>query len=236
MTELVIDRSGDRLGLTLNRPDQSNALSPALVEAMLAALADADGVRFCTIRGEGRNFCAGFDLSDLSDLSDGDLLWRFVRIELMLQAVHHAPFPIVAFAHRHVVGAGADLFAACTNRVAAGDARFRMPGWNFELALGTLRLARRVGTDRARDMLIDARTVEAEEALAIGLAGELAEADQWPAIEQRLAERATSMPPYATAEMLALTGDDTRALDLAAVAATAGRPGLKQRIEAFRAG
>lgn len=235
MTELLIKRTGDLLELTLNRPDQSNALSPSLVEAILDAFAETDGVRLGVIRGAGRNFCAGFDLSDLAELSDGDLLWRFVRIELMLQAVHHAPFPIVAFAHRHVVGAGADLFAACTHRVATGDARFRMPGWNFELALGTRRLARRVGSDRARDMLIDTRSVEADEAVAIGLASEQAEPDQWPSIQSRWAERAATLPPYASKEMLALTGEDTRALDLAAVASTAGRPGLKERIEAFRA-
>lgn len=235
MTELNVERSGDLLELTLNRPDQSNALSPSLVEALLETLSDSEGVRLTVIRGEGRNFCAGFDLSDLAELSDGDLLWRFVRIELMLQAVHHAPFPIVAFAQRHVVGAGADLFAACTHRVATSDARFRMPGWNFELALGTRRLARRVGTDIARDMLIDTRSVDAEEAVAIGLASQQAEINDWASIRDTWHTRSTAMSPRAVAEMLALTGDETRALDLAAVAATAGRPGLKQRIEAFRA-
>jgi enoyl-CoA hydratase/carnithine racemase len=55
-------------------------------------------VRSCTIQGEGRNFCAGFDLSDIAELSDGDLLHRFLRIETLLQSVHHAPFPVMPLA------------------------------------------------------------------------------------------------------------------------------------------
>lgn len=232
---LLAEQSDGLLSLTLNRPDSANALSPALVEELIDTLTEAQNVRLCALRGEGKHFCAGFDLSDLAELSDGDLLWRFLRIEHLLQTVHHAPFPVVAFAQGHVVGAGADLFAACWRRVTAANAKFRMPGWNFELALGTRRLARLIGQDAARDLLIDTKVMPAEEALACGLASDLAESQDWPALVEASHARASALPPRALRDMLDLTIVDTRAEDTAAIVATAGRPGLKDRVAAYRA-
>jgi enoyl-CoA hydratase/carnithine racemase len=222
------------LQLTLNRPDSANALSADLTEALLQAITQARDVRLCVLRGAGRHFCAGFDLADLDSLGDGDLLWRLLRIETLLQAVYHAPFAVVALAHGQVVGAGADLFAACWRRVAAADARFRMPGWNFELALGTRRLARLIGQDAARDMLIDTRVLSAEESVGCGLATDLADQDEWPALVDGLKVRSAALPPRALQQMLQLTASDSRDEDIAAIVRSAGRPGLKDRMMAHR--
>ncbi len=231
---LQVERSEGLLALTLNRPKQGNALSPALVEALIEVFEVAENVRLCVLRGEGRHFCTGFDLSDLEALSDGDLLWRFLRIETLLQTVHHAPFPVAAFAQNQVGGAGADLFAACWQRIAAPDAKFRMPGWNFELALGTRRLTNLIGQDAARDLLIDTKVLPAEGALSCGLASEIAEPDAWPAMIDALLERASALPPDALSALFQVTGTDTRDADLAEVVRTAGRPGLKERVAAYR--
>lgn len=231
---LRIERSDGLLALTLNRPKQGNALSPALVEVLIETLEAAESVRLCVLRGEGKHFCTGFDLSDLDSLSDGDLLWRFLRIETLLQIVHHAPFPVAAFAQGQVVGAGADLFAASWQRIAARDAKFRMPGWNFELALGTRRLTNLIGQDAARDLLIDTKVLPAEDALSCGLATELADASAWPAMIDGLLERAATLPPDALHGLFEITSMDTRDADFAAVVKTAGRPGLKERVAAYR--
>ena len=231
---LEVEQHDGLLQLRLNRPDSANALNPALTEALIETIARAEDVRLCALRGAGRHFCAGFDLSDLEKLSDGDLLWRFLRIETLLQAVHHAPFPVVAFGHGQLVGAGADLFAACWRRVAAPDARFRMPGWNFELALGTRRLGRLIGADAARDLLIDTKVLSAEESLACGLATDLAAQEEWPALAEQLKRRASVLSPRALQNMLELTVDDSRSEDIAAIVATAGQPGLRDRILAYR--
>lgn len=220
--------------LILNRPESANALSPELTETLIETLTSAKDVQLAVIRGAGRHFCAGFDLSDLEALSDGDLLWRFLRIEILLQTVHHSPFAVVALAQGQAVGAGADLFAACWRRVAAPGLKLRMPGWNFELALGTRRLTQLIGMDAARDLLIDTRTLSAEECLACGLATDLAAAEQWPALLEDLQQRAGSLSPRALANMLQLTAGDTRDADIAAVVRSAARPGLKDRILAYR--
>lgn len=223
------------LRLQLSRPDSANALHFDLVEEMIEAIEQADkSTRLCVITGEGKHFCAGFDLSDLDEVDDATLLWRILRIEHLLQIIHHARFVTVAFAHGSVMGAGADLFAACMYRVAAPEAKFRMPGWNFELALGTRRLSALVGTDIARDMLIDTRTVKVTEALNIGLVTECHAEDEWPKVLDTLIDRSQSLSSWATSQMLDLTATDTRAADIAGIVATAGRPGLKKRIQAYR--
>ena len=231
---LLTEYKDGLLTLTLDRPESANSLSPELVEDLIGGLSDERDVRLCVLRGNGRHFCAGFDLSDLEALNDGDLLWRFLRIETLLQRVHHAPFPVMALAQGQVVGAGADLFAACWRRVADPTAKFRMPGWNFELALGTRRLTRLIGSDAARDLLIDTKVLPAADAEACGLATELAEPDAWPSLVDAAYQRASALPSRALRDMLDLTSVDTRDDDIAAIVATAGRPGLKDRIIAYR--
>lgn len=232
--DLICTREDDVLLLTLNRGSKANSLTPTLVEDLITALDQPDNVRMAVIRGEGKHFCAGFDLSDISELSDGDLLWRFVRIELLLQKIYHSPFPIVALGHGQIVGAGADLFVACWHRVAAPCAKLKMPGWNFELALGTGRLAALIGQDAARDMLIDTRSISAEQAREIGLASDLIEKEGWEDLVTTLAARARTLPTEATTNMLALTGSKNAELDLAALVRSAARPGLKARVEKYR--
>ncbi|CUI27131.1 enoyl-CoA hydratase/isomerase family protein [Cognatishimia activa] len=234
-TDLICTRDGDVLTLTLNRGSKANSLAPALVEDLINALEQAGDVRMAIIQGDGKHFCAGFDLSDIAELSDGDLLWRFVRIELLLQKIHLSPFPIVALAHGQIVGAGADLFAACWRRVAAPGSKLKMPGWNFELALGTGRLAALIGQDAARDMLIDTKTISAEQALELGLATDLVEKVDWSDFASDLAARAGAIPQNATSRMMGLTrASDSAEYDLAALVRSAARPGLKARIENYR--
>lgn len=232
--DLICTREDDVLLLTLNRGSKANSLTPTLVEDLITALDQPDNVRMAVIRGEGKHFCAGFDLSDISELSDGDLLWRFVRIELLLQKIYHSPFPIVALGHGQIVGAGADLFVACWHRVAAPCAKLKMPGWNFELALGSGRLAALIGQDAARDMLIDTRSISAEQAREIGLASDLIEKEGWEDLVTTLGARARTLPTEATTNMLALTGSKNAELDLAALVRSAARPGLKARVEKYR--
>lgn len=232
-TILKIEQADGLLQLTLNRPHSANALSLDLAEALIEALTQTNDVRLCVIRGAGRHFCAGFDLGDLESLSDGDLLWRFLRIETLLQTIYHSPFAVIALGHGQIIGAGADLFAACWRRVAAVDASFRMPGWNFELALGTRRLTHLIGQDAARDLLIDTRVMSAKESLTCGLASDLASQQEWPALVDELQQRTSTLSALALEQMLDLTARDTRNDDLATIVRTAGRPGLKARIIAY---
>lgn len=220
--------------LTLSRPERGNALGPELVEAALAALheAIAGGARMVVLRGAGRHFCTGFDLSELADLSDGDLLLRVVRIETLLQAVHHAPVPTLAVAHGSTMGAGADLVAACQHRWALPDTRFAFPGAGFGLALGTRRLGLRVGGEAARDLVGSGRRLAADEAVALGLLQRIVTPE---ALEGALAAVAgrLAIDCETAARIWSLTLPDTREADMANLVASAARPGLKARIETY---
>ncbi|MEQ9329953.1 enoyl-CoA hydratase/isomerase family protein [Thalassobaculum sp.] len=220
--------------LTLSRPERGNALGPDLVEALLDGIdrAGSEGARLIVLRGAGRHFCTGFDLSDLDSLSDGDLLLRVVRIETLLQAVHHAPVPTVAIAHGATTGAGADLLAACQHRWALAGTRFAFPGAGFGLALGTRRLALRVGSDATRDLVGTGRRIELDEASELGLVSRVVAAD---AVEAELDALAATLAVdrETIARINALTVPDTRPADMANLVASAARPGLKARITAY---
>jgi len=227
--ELTVERDGPTRHVTLTRPDKSNALSATLVEALLAVLdeAERDGTTLMIFRGAGTNFCSGFDLGDLVTQSDGDLVLKLIRIEMLLQRL--------ALAHGKVLGAGCDIFCSCAQRVATPDAKFRMPGWRFGIALGTRRLVGRVGADAARSILSASRVFDAAEAKTIGFATSLAPKEEWAGVIEAAVARAALLDPVSQTMLLALTAPDTRAADLAALVESASRPGLKARIEQYRA-
>jgi enoyl-CoA hydratase/carnithine racemase len=216
--------------LTLQRPERGNALGPELVEVLIsaaeAAIADP-AVHTLVLRGAGRHFCTGLDLSDLATLSDGDLLLRLVRIETLLALLWHAPIRTVALAHGRTWGAGADLFAVCEQRLVHPDTTLRFPGAQFGIVLGTRRLAERIGVDAARALVLEGGELDAPQAMALGLATQLGDT---------AAELAAPRPDATTARAIrSATRDDCRDADLAALVRSAARPGLQSRIIAYRA-
>lgn len=234
--ELRRSHDGAVTRLTLNRPEKANALSAVLVEALLDAVeyAAGDGTRLLILQGEGKHFCAGFDFSDFQTESEGDLARRFIRIESLLQALYHAPFATLALAHGRVFGAGADIVACCSQRIAAADTTFRMPGLRFGVVLGTRRLMHRIGADRARDILASSRTFDAEEALDAGFLTGIAAPDEWPSVITGANHAAATLSAAAVAALHRRTVIDSRAEDMAELAHSVSTPGLKERIRAYR--
>jgi len=223
--------------LTLARPERGNALGAALVEALLdgvqAACVDPQ-VHTLLLRGDGRHFCTGLDLSDLADCRDGDLLHRLVRIETLLATVWHAPLRTVALAPGRCWGAGADLFAACEQRWARPDTTFRFPGAQFGIVLGTRRLADRVGADTTRSLVTEGREWTAEAALAHGLSQATLADDAAVAAAVQGLRVAPTVDAATAAAVRRATRADHRDADLAALVRSAALPGLVQRIQAYR--
>lgn len=234
--ELIRKHEGHVTRLTLNRPAKANALSSSLVEALLNAVeyAYTDGTRLLVLDGAGDHFCSGFDFTGYQDQSEGDLAVRFLRIETLLQQLFHAPFETLALAHGSVFGAGADLVAACGIRVAAPGTRFRMPGLRFGVVLGTRRLAFRIGADNARAVLSESRTFDADDALRMRFVTQIAARADWPRVTAE-AERVSALLSPAAADALhRQVVADSRADDMAALALSVSRPGLKERIRRYR--
>jgi enoyl-CoA hydratase/carnithine racemase len=212
-----------------------NALSATLVEALLAAVnaAYTDGTRLLVLRGNGRNFSAGFDMGGYEAQSEGDLVLRFIRIEQLLQAVRFAPFDTLVFAHGRNFGAGVDLVCACARRIATPDATFRMPGLRFGLVLGSRLFSERVGAERARQVLEVSQTFLSEQALEWGFLGAVASEDEWPALLEEAEKAAAGLSPESAARLFRVMSPDHRDADLAEVARSAAEPGIKQRIAAY---
>lgn len=222
--------------LVLQRLSHANAFDTALVEATLAALdrIEAEGPAGTLVfRSAHRAFSAGFDLGGVEAQSEGDLMLRFVRIELLLQRLRRGALPSVAVVAGAAYGAGADLAIACTWRVGTPAAKFRFPGFRFGLALGTRHLASVTGPQRARRLLLENRLVAAEEALNLGLLTHLVAPEAVDETVAALVAGTRDLPEGAAARIHALTRSGTEDADMAEMIRSLAEPGLKDRIAAY---
>jgi enoyl-CoA hydratase/carnithine racemase len=177
MNTPVLLEESDRgvLRLTLNRPDARNALSVALMSALLEALARAatdPQARVIVIAGSGPAFCAGHDLRELRADQKRETYERvFAQCSELMLAIVRLPKPVIAEVHGVATAAGCQLVATCDLAVAARDARFATPGVNIGLFCSTpmVALTRAVGRKAAMEMLLTGKLIDAETAQAIGL-------------------------------------------------------------------
>jgi enoyl-CoA hydratase/carnithine racemase len=235
---IKLERSDDIVWVTLNRPQYGNALTPTTIDALERAIEEAAacGCRLFVLRAVGKNFCTGFDLTDIDSASEADLLLRFVRIELLLQKLASARFATLALISGRAIGAGADLAVACDRRVVVGDASFAFPGAAFGLILGTHRLAERTSNSFAREVVRSGRTIGAAEARAAGLATAIASSDDIPGLVSAEAAAARRLDGSTSLALAAATRGDDGDRQLAALVRSAARCGFKERIVEYRTG
>jgi enoyl-CoA hydratase/carnithine racemase len=224
--------------ITLARAEKANALSAEMALGVLAAVeaAPAKGARIIILRADGKHFSAGFDFGDFEALTDGDLVLRFLEVEAMLQAVHYCPIPVLALVQGRAVGAGADLASAAMRVIATPETSFFMPGPRFGVILGTRRLAGRIGAGLARAIQTESRPIKAAEAAEIGLIDGILAAEDWSAEISAFSKKMQTLDTETVAALAAATSTDTRDADMAALARSVMRPGIKQRIADFRKG
>lgn len=174
----------DAIGvIELARPDRRNALNTALCNALRASVTSlvADGARAIVITGQGTSFCSG---ADLNAVYDDEFLGALYG---MLETIREAPVPVIAAVNGPAIGAGTQLAIACDLRVAAPSAVFAVPTAKNGLAVDpwTVRgLASLIGGGPARDLLIAAGSLPADQAASYGLvqrAGDLDDALAWAA-------------------------------------------------------
>jgi enoyl-CoA hydratase/carnithine racemase len=171
------DRDGI-VSLTLNRPQQFNALCDDLLAALqdaLDAVADDAGARCVVLAGAGRAFCAGHDLREMRahpKLAYYQTL--FARCGQVMQRIQSLPVPVVARVHGVATAAGCQLVASCDLAVAAQSARFAVSGIDVGLFCSTpaVALSRNVSAKRAFDMLVTGRFIDAATAADWGLVNE----------------------------------------------------------------
>jgi enoyl-CoA hydratase/carnithine racemase len=182
-----VRRDGAVAHLTLNRPEQFNALSEQMLEAMdatLSALATDDQVRVVVIGAAGRAFCAGHDLKQMKARPQlefyQDLFGQCARLMRRIQSL---PQPVIARVHGIATAAGCQLVATCDMAVAADVARFAVSGINAGLFCSSpaVALSRNLTRKQAFEMLVTGEFIDAPTALARGLVNRvvpLSELDQ----------------------------------------------------------
>lgn len=176
--------------ITLNRPEKRNAVNDRmradLIEAFDQAAQDAN-VKAIILTGAGKGFCSGGDISGMRERLEapsGEVAfngWRRQKnTHKGVAAIHGSPKPVIAAVNGAAFGLGLDMALACDFIVAAEGAKLSMSFIKRGLVSdggGMYFLPRRVGLSRAKELILSARVVEAEEALAIGLVDRVASAD-----------------------------------------------------------
>lgn len=185
---LRIDRVGATAVLTMNRPEARNALDLALREALSDAIAeirDDVSVRAVVLTGAGGHFCAGGDVKTLSQGQSGkrDIFEgreRILKIHRWFDALVDLEKPVIAAVDGVAFGAGLSLALAADYVLCSPRAKFcsvfARLGYVPDMGAMYL-LPRAVGLARAKDLVFSARVVDAQEALAIGLAQQVVTGD-----------------------------------------------------------
>lgn len=161
---------------TLDRPDRMNALSRAAVRELgrLAREAAADaGLRAVILTGAGdKAFCAGADLKERRSMDEDDVRDFLPLYRASFGEIDRLPVPVIAALNGVAFGGGLELALACDFRVMARGTKIGLTETSLGIipgAGGTQRLTRIVGEAKAKELIVFARRLEAEEALAIGL-------------------------------------------------------------------
>lgn len=200
--------------LTLNRPGVLNAFNAEMAETFLARIEEISGrddIRVILLKGEGRGFCAGGDVSQFTAGGDPQAAIMAIIDPLHkgLRLLDSLTQPSVACLHGAVAGAGFSLALACDLAVAAESARFTLAYARIGATpdgSGTYHLARAVGMKKAKELALLAETIEAREALRLGLVNRVVGDEMAGNVALDLARRLANGPTLAYGRIKTLLG------------------------------
>ena len=192
---IVVTRDGDFTTITMNRPQQRNALSVEHIRELLAAFqaagdSDALGV---VLAGNGPVFSAGHDFTDMLGTGYADARQLLTVCTEMMTAMQEIPQPVVARVHGLATAAGCQLVASADLAVAADTAMFAAPGGRGGMFCHTpmVAIARNIGRKRAAELALSGDAIDAATALDWGLVNKVVPVAQLDTAVQDLLERVT---------------------------------------------
>jgi methylglutaconyl-CoA hydratase len=177
MSEIIYEIENKIAFITLNRPEKRNALNDALVDSLKNSLREADAnenLRAVVIRGAGKDFCSGADLSALRKISESDVLENMDDARNLMELfalIRRVKIPVVAAVHGRALAGGCGLATACDLVLAADSARFGYPEVKigFVPAMVMAILRRNVSEKRAFELATQGFEFDAETAQEFGL-------------------------------------------------------------------
>jgi enoyl-CoA hydratase/carnithine racemase len=202
---LRVERDGKLLILTLDDPSRRNALSEAMMAALVEelAIAGSDPALRCVIlAGEGPAFCSGHDLKAMTahraeaDQGRNAFELLFAACSALMLQMRDLPKPVIAAVEGVATAAGCQLVASADLAIAGREARFFTPGVNIGLFCSTpmVALSRAVGRKAAMEMLLTGEATDAQKAQAIGLINRVVPAGQALAAARKLGYLLASKP------------------------------------------
>jgi enoyl-CoA hydratase/carnithine racemase len=244
---LSLERQGAVAIIRLTRGPKRNAINDGMVLGLRQIFETLDSdVRAAVIDGEGEHFCAGLDLSELSEQDAAQGVRHSRMWHKALDAIQFGPVPVIAALHGAVVGGGLELASTSHIRVADESTFYALPEGSRGIFVGgggSVRVPRLIGVARMTDMMLTGRVYDAQEGERVGFAQYLVPQGQAlsKAIElaQRVAENAP-MTNFALTHVLPRIADQTADHGLMTEslvsAITQSAPEAKARVRAFLEG
>jgi enoyl-CoA hydratase/carnithine racemase len=245
--DLSLEIRGAVAIVRLTRPAKRNAINDALVLALRNVFESfPPEVKAAVIAGEGDHFCAGLDLSELSERDAAQGVMHSRMWHKALDAVQFGPVPVITALHGAVVGGGLELASASHIRVADASTFYALPEGSRGIFVGgggSVRVPKLVGVARMTDMMLTGRVYNAADGERAGFAQYLVPAGEAFAKALELAERVAQNAPmtnYALTHVLPRIAEQTADHGLmteslvAAIAQSA--PEAKARVKAFLEG
>lgn len=163
------------LTITLNRPQFRNAINPEMVQGLQQAFLEAhrqSELRAIVIKGKGKSFCAGGDLSSIKAIhSSQETLGVEDLLANLLQTIYKCPHPIIASVHGHAMGGGIGLLSVCDIVATTQDTQFAFSEVKLGLvpAIISVFVLKKIMAQRVLDLMLTGQVFDVERAFSIGL-------------------------------------------------------------------
>ena len=230
--------------IRLNRPDKRNAVSDRLIAQLHSAFSLLpDSIQVAVLSGEGEHFCAGLDLSELTERSVAEGIAHSRSWHAAFEQVQFGRIPVVAVLHGAVIGGGLELASATHVRVAETSAFYGLPEGQRGVFTGggaSSRVPRLIGFSRMTDMMLTGHVLDAQEGQQIGLSHYLVAPGQGLSKAFELARKILSNAPlsnfavmHALPRIAQMSQSDGLFVEALMAAIAQGDPDAKQRMRAF---
>lgn len=217
--------------ITINRPENLNALNPDVLQGLILALQRMEevvDVRAVILTGKGEKaFVAGADVISMSQLGPRPIAEYVELGQRALRAIESFPAPVIAAVNGYALGGGLELALACDIIIAADSSKCGQPEINLGIIPGfggTQRLIQRCGIGAARRLVLTGDMIDAAEALRMGLFDQVVPAAELATVTRAMADRIASKAPLAVKAAKRVIRQSQETLLLS---------GLRQEVEAF---
>jgi enoyl-CoA hydratase/carnithine racemase len=241
---LKLEQAGPVLHLRLNRPAKRNSISDELLAQIHTVFVNMpSAIKAVVLSGEGEHFCAGLDLSEVSERTVAEGMLHSRSWHACFDAIQFGPVPVIAVLHGAVVGGGLELASSAHIRVAEDSTFYGLPEGTRGIFVGgggSVRISRLIGVSRMTDMMLTGRVFDADEGQASAISNYRVADGEGLAKALQLAQKIAGNAPlsnYAITQALPriadLSASDGLFMETLMASIAQGDDAAKERVRAF---